>query len=702
MRAVGRYEVLHEIGRGGMAVVYLARQRGLDRLVALKEMNSVHANVAELNERFFRESRLVGSLNHPNIVTVHDYLEEGGTPYIAMEYLPRGSLRPWVGGLSLAQLAGVLEGLLAGLASAADPAGIVHRDLKPENIMVAADGRVKIADFGIAKATQSASTAQFMTATGAAIGTPAYMAPEQALSKEIGPWTDLYSVGVIAYEQIAGRVPFHDSDAPMAILMRHVNEPIPPLLEVKPEVPPALSEWVDRLLVKEPSARTASAVQAWEELEEIVLELLGARWRRDARLTTPESGAQSRPRSLTPAPFATGAANTSDAALTGPEIESGFLSYERAAPGGEGDSGGREPKREEPTRDPPAREPPVRDIGNPDPVPAIADATPGAAPARGARRLGPRWMAVTALAAATAVAVGFAGASSGGHAAAPPAFSGSASVGSLEVSLPPNWRRGTSTHATPALRLSDPLSLASSSSPPGALVIGSAATTAPTLLPASLLAVLPHPPQGEAVRLGGKEFYRYRNLRPTGSNVSETIYALPTTADTLLGVCIPPQGNTSLAIAASKRVLADCERILGSLTLISGSALPLGPNPRYATALGHAIAALNRSRSSAGSQLAGAKTAAGQARAAALLASANARAAAAVRATKPGALERSANSAIEASLARLARDYLTLAGAARNEDSRGFDRARQTIAKEGAAFTGALMALRTLGYRIGS
>src|SRR5262249_7586867 len=193
------------------------------------------------------------------------YFEERGIPYIAMEYVPAGSLRQWVGRLTLPQFAGVFEGILAGLAHA-EQTGIVHRDLKPENIMVTADGRVKIADFGIAKATQGAGTAAFMTATGMTVGTPMAVAPEQAMGQQIGPWTDLYSVGVMAYEHIVGKPPFSDSDAPMVILMRHVNERIPSVGDVRPQVDPALSEWVDRLLVKDPAQRTQSAVVAWEEL----------------------------------------------------------------------------------------------------------------------------------------------------------------------------------------------------------------------------------------------------------------------------------------------------------------------------------------------------------------------------------------------------------------------------------------------------
>ena len=227
MKTVGRYEILRELGRGGMALVYLARQTDLDRFVALKELGAFHASDASFAQRFLRESRVAGSLSHPNIVTVHDYFEHEGTPYIAMEYVERGSLRPYVGKMTLSQIGGVLEGLLAGLTNA-EQNGIVHRDLKPENLMVTSDGRVKIADFGIAKATTKMQTGAFLTATGTTVGTPTYMAPEQAMAQDIGPWTDLYSVGCMAFELFTGKVPFHDSDAPMAILLRHVNEPIAP------------------------------------------------------------------------------------------------------------------------------------------------------------------------------------------------------------------------------------------------------------------------------------------------------------------------------------------------------------------------------------------------------------------------------------------------------------------------------------------
>ena len=283
MKTVGRYEILRELGRGGMALVYLARQTDLDRFVALKELGAFHASDASFAQRFLRESRVAGSLSHPNIVTVHDYFEHEGTPYIAMEYVERGSLRPYVGQMTLAQIGGVLEGLLAGLTNA-EQNGIVHRDLKPENLMVTSDGRVKIADFGIAKATTKMQTGAFLTATGTTVGTPTYMAPEQAMAQDIGPWTDLYSVGCMAFEMFTGKVPFHDSDAPMAILLRHVNEPIAPVKSIDPSIDQGISDWIEKMLVKDPTQRTQSAADAWDDFEEIIIGLLGPRWRRAARL----------------------------------------------------------------------------------------------------------------------------------------------------------------------------------------------------------------------------------------------------------------------------------------------------------------------------------------------------------------------------------------------------------------------------------
>ncbi len=299
-RTVGRYDILRRIGQGGMATVYLARQPGLEREVALKELDRFGvADQRIFASRFAREAQLAGSLNHPNIVTVLDYFEHEGRPYIAMEHVEGGSLREYLHDLSIAQAMGVLEGLLAGLTHA-ESRGIAHRDIKPENILVTAEGRVKLTDFGIAKAYNAALSGSFLTVAGTTVGTPKYMAPEQGTGKKLGPGTDLYAVGVVAYEMLVGHVPFDSDENPLAIVWQHVNDPLPDPRQARPDLDARLCQWLEELLAKDPDDRPPTAHAALEALEEIVLDLLGGRWRRDARLAAPKVGPETA-RPLTPA-----------------------------------------------------------------------------------------------------------------------------------------------------------------------------------------------------------------------------------------------------------------------------------------------------------------------------------------------------------------------------------------------------------------
>jgi serine/threonine protein kinase len=281
---VGSYEIVRILARGGMAVVYLAHQPALDRDVALKQLD-LQGTEPTRAQRFVREARLAAALDHPNIVTLFDFFEDGGVPYIAMEYVGGGSLRPLVGELDLPQVFGVLEGVLAGLAHA-EAAGIAHRDLKPENVLITRGGGIKIADFGIARAYNALTPS--LTSTGSAIGTPTYMAPEQALDEPIGPHTDIYALGVVAYELLAGRPPFEPGRTPMAILYCHVHKPPPPLAGLAPDVPEAVRGWVEWMLAKRPEDRPGSAAEASQALEEIAVAELGPYWRRSATIAAPE------------------------------------------------------------------------------------------------------------------------------------------------------------------------------------------------------------------------------------------------------------------------------------------------------------------------------------------------------------------------------------------------------------------------------
>jgi serine/threonine protein kinase len=267
--SLDRYEIVREIGRGANAVVYLARHTALDKFVALKELLRIDVGDGVAAARFLREAQLAGRLTHPNIVAIYDYFEHNGTPYIAMEHLARGSLRPLVGQLTPPEIFTVLEGLLAGLACA-HRHGVVHRDLKPENLMLTNDGEIKIADFGIAKAS-AAATAN-LTRTGLVVGAPAYMAPEQAKGEATGPAADLYSAGIIAYELVTGSVPYSGAD-PVSILWRHVHEPLPALSLRKPDVDSRLASWIEHLLEKDPSRRPG-AREALDQLRAIREEVL--------------------------------------------------------------------------------------------------------------------------------------------------------------------------------------------------------------------------------------------------------------------------------------------------------------------------------------------------------------------------------------------------------------------------------------------
>ena len=228
-----RYEIIRQIGSGGTAVVYLAYQRDLDRFVAIKQLCNLDGAEPQTVERFMRESRMNAKLSHANIVTVHELWEYRGVPAIVMEYVANGSLRPLVRTLSVWQVAAVLEGTLSGL-RCAHASEVVHRDLKPENVLIADDGHIKITDFGLAREFHELNRADH-TRIGHVIGTPTYMSPEQAKGDldAVGPRSDLYAVGVMAYEMLLGQAPFRD-ETPARTAWRHVNELLPDPLSVDP------------------------------------------------------------------------------------------------------------------------------------------------------------------------------------------------------------------------------------------------------------------------------------------------------------------------------------------------------------------------------------------------------------------------------------------------------------------------------------
>ncbi len=260
----GRYRVLEEIGRGAMGAVFKGYDATLDREVAIKVLAPHLVWDSQFVERFLREARVAARLHHPNIVAIYDVGQEGGWYYFVMEHLPGETLREQIRRRGALPPEEVVQ-IAAQLASALDYAheqGVVHRDVKPGNVIVDPDGHVTLTDFGIVKAASETH----LTATGMTVGTPEYMAPEQATGGEVGPWTDRYALGVVAYEMLSGRVPFQ-ADSTMALLYRIVHEPHPPLHGVRPELPAAVDAVLGRALAKEPARRYPSAQAFVEALE---------------------------------------------------------------------------------------------------------------------------------------------------------------------------------------------------------------------------------------------------------------------------------------------------------------------------------------------------------------------------------------------------------------------------------------------------
>src|SRR3954451_16337179 len=264
----GRYRVLKRLGSGGMADVYCAEDTQLGRKVALKLLYRRFAEDSEFVERFRREASSAAGLQHPNIVGIFDRGEWDGTYYIAMEFLQGHTLKQLVRehGAMPPDLAIDITIKVRRAARFDHKRGVVHRDIKPHNVILDEEGRAKVTDFGIARAGASD-----MTETGSIMGTAQYLSPEQAQGRPVSPRSDLYSIGVMLYELLTGRVPF-DAESPVTIALKHISErPVPPR-EVNPAVPPALEAVVLRALEKDPERRFADA-------EEFAAALLEARER---------------------------------------------------------------------------------------------------------------------------------------------------------------------------------------------------------------------------------------------------------------------------------------------------------------------------------------------------------------------------------------------------------------------------------------
>ncbi|MBE0672135.1 MAG: protein kinase [Anaerolineales bacterium] len=254
---IGRYEVIKELGQGGMAIVYLARDPYVKRQVAVKVLPRQFTFEPQFRARFQREAEVIATLEHPSIVSVYDFGEHEDQPFIVMRYMSGGMLGDLIakGPLPISQITSLFQQI----GSAVDYAhslGIIHRDIKPGNILFDAQGGTCLSDFGIAKITESTSA---FTGTGGMVGTPAYMSPEQARGeKDLDGRCDVYSLGVVLFEALSGQLPFK-ADTPMGVAVAHITQPIPSLLERNPNLPREFEAIIRKALDKNPAARFQTA-----------------------------------------------------------------------------------------------------------------------------------------------------------------------------------------------------------------------------------------------------------------------------------------------------------------------------------------------------------------------------------------------------------------------------------------------------------
>jgi serine/threonine-protein kinase len=276
----GQYDIDGEIGRGGMSVVYRARDRRLNRPVALKVLPPELAHDPAIRTRFTREAQMSAQLSHAHIVPIYDVGEQDGLAYFVMAIVNGGNLATLLT-REPRQSIDETRRLLAEVADAlayAHLRGVIHRDIKPDNILLdESNGRAMVTDFGIARAIEAGTR---LTATGIAVGTPAYMSPEQAIGdREVDGRSDIYSLGVVGYQMLTGRLPFSAGNS-MALLLKHVSEPPRPIGELRPDAPKPLRDAIERALMKSPEDRwpTASAMR-----EALLSDRLSPAWRAEVR-----------------------------------------------------------------------------------------------------------------------------------------------------------------------------------------------------------------------------------------------------------------------------------------------------------------------------------------------------------------------------------------------------------------------------------